>query len=86
MSASEGDNPMEPTEIIDVDGETVACEGGGASGHPRVFLHMDGQGQIDCPPRVFLHMDGQGQIDCPYCGCRFVLKSGAQEAAAGPSP
>jgi uncharacterized Zn-finger protein len=72
MSASEGDNPMEPTEIIDVDGETVACEGGGASGHPRVFLHMD----------------GQGQIDCPYCGCRFVLKSaaGAQEAAAGPSP
>jgi len=72
MSASEGDDPMEPTEIIDVDGDTVACEGGGASGHPRVFLHMD----------------GQGQVDCPYCGCRFVLKSGAgkRETTAASSP
>ncbi len=58
---------MEPNEIIDVDSETVACDGDkGALGHPRVFLSMK----------------GQGQIDCPYCGCRFVLKAGA-EASAG---
>jgi uncharacterized Zn-finger protein len=61
---------MEPTEIIDVDSETVACDGGGAeAGHPRVFLHMD----------------GRGQIDCPYCGRRFVLKQepARQESTAG---
>lgn len=58
---------MEPTEIIDVDSETVACDGGKEPlGHPRVFLNMK----------------GQGQIDCPYCGRRFVLKAGA-EASAG---
>ncbi len=59
---------MEPTEIIDVDSETVACDGGeGALGHPRVFLNMK----------------GQGQIDCPYCGRRFVLKAGAADATPG---
>ena len=52
----------EPTEIIDVDTPKVACDGGkGALGHPRVFLNME----------------GKGQIDCPYCGRRFVLKQGA---------
>lgn len=60
---------MEPTEIIDVDKEVVACDGGeGALGHPRVFLNMK----------------GEGQIDCPYCGRRFVLKAdAAAEASAG---
>jgi uncharacterized Zn-finger protein len=50
---------MEPPEIIAVDSPKVACDGGkGALGHPRVFLNME----------------GKGQIDCPYCGRRFVLK------------
>ena len=58
---------MEPTEIIDVDKEVVACDGGeGALGHPRVFLNMK----------------GQGQIDCPYCGIRFVLTADAAAGAA----
>ena len=49
----------EPSEIIDVETPKVACDGGkGALGHPRVFLNME----------------GKGQIDCPYCGRRFVLK------------
>ncbi|GAB4394481.1 MAG: zinc-finger domain-containing protein [Kiloniellaceae bacterium] len=56
----------EPTEIIDVDTPKVACDGGkGALGHPRVFLNME----------------GKGQIDCPYCGRRFVLKQGAAAPA-----
>lgn len=59
---------MEPTEIIDVDTEVVACDGGeGALGHPRVFLNMK----------------GQGRIDCPYCGRRFVLKAQAASASVG---
>jgi len=48
---------MEPPEILTVDSSTVACDGNGALGHPRVFLNMQ----------------GKGQIDCPYCGRRFVL-------------
>ena len=50
-----------PPEIIEVDSEIVSCDGGGgALGHPRVFLNME----------------GRGQIDCPYCDRRFVLKAG----------
>jgi uncharacterized Zn-finger protein len=50
---------MEPPEILTVDSPKVACDGGsGGLGHPRVFLNMQ----------------GKGQIDCPYCGRRFVLK------------
>ena len=53
---------MEPTEIIEVETQTVACDGGpGGLGHPRVFLNME----------------GLGRIDCPYCSRRFVLKDGA---------
>lgn len=56
---------MEPTEIIHIETETVACDGGdGPLGHPRVFLHMD----------------GKGQIDCPYCGRRFILDKGDKAA------
>src|SRR3546814_6000512 len=41
---------MEPPEIVTVDSAKVACDGGkGALGHPRVFLNMQGKGQIDCP-------------------------------------
>ncbi len=54
--------PMNPPETIEVEQETVACDGGGgALGHPRVYLTLD----------------GDGKIDCPYCGRRFTLKPGA---------
>ena len=57
---------IEPTEIVEVDSETVACDGGdGPLGHPRVFLNME----------------GLGQVDCPYCGRRFILRPGAAVAA-----
>ena len=51
---------MEPPETLYVDNEVIACDGGGgALGHPRVWLNME----------------GKGEIDCPYCGRRFILKS-----------
>ncbi len=57
------DAPLDPPEVVEVDSEIVACEGeGGALGHPRVFLNME----------------GKGYIDCPYCDRRFVLRSGAK--------
>lgn len=59
---------MEPAEIVQVDSEVVACDGGNpALGHPRVWLNME----------------GHGSIDCPYCGRRFVLDENADKPAAG---
>jgi uncharacterized Zn-finger protein len=50
-----------PTEIIEVDQTTVACDGGdGALGHPRVFLHIE-----------------ERSVMCPYCSRLYVLKEGA---------
>jgi uncharacterized Zn-finger protein len=58
---------VEPHEIIEVETETVACDGGeGPLGHPRVYLNMG----------------GGDHVDCPYCGRRFVRKAGAPAAAA----
>ena len=51
---------MEPPEIIEIDSATIACDGGGgALGHPRVFLNMG----------------DEAHIDCPYCGRQYVLKA-----------
>lgn len=58
MSAS-----IEPVEIIEVTELRVACDGGGgALGHPRVFLNLG----------------DEGKIDCPYCGRHFTLKPGTK--------
>jgi uncharacterized Zn-finger protein len=48
---------MQPAEIIHVDKSTVACDGGGgALGHPLVYLPLG----------------PSGRVDCPYCGRRFI--------------
>ncbi len=49
-------------EVIETDSETVACDGGGALGHPKVWLTTR----------------GTGAVDCPYCDRRYVLKPGAR--------
>ena len=52
----------QPFETITVDTDRVACDGGGgALGHPKVFLEMGDE-----------HF-----VECPYCDKRFVLKAGA---------
>jgi uncharacterized Zn-finger protein len=57
----------EPVETVQVNAPTVACDGGpGALGHPKVYLNLG----------------KDRQIDCPYCGKRFVMKEGAGTAAA----
>jgi uncharacterized Zn-finger protein len=54
--------PVEAPEIIETEDTRVACDGGGgALGHPRVFLEMG----------------DETQVECPYCDKRFVLKDGA---------
>ena len=56
---------MDPEEPIYVDTPTVACDGGGgALGHPKVYLKFD----------------DDHEIVCPYCSRRFILNEGAKVA------
>ena len=57
----DGAPTLSPTETIQVDQRTVACDGGGgALGHPRVYLRILTQ-----------------QVMCPYCSRLYVLNPGA---------
>ncbi len=59
---------MQPVETVEVENTRVACDGGGgALGHPRVYLTIG----------------GDRHIDCPYCGCRFTLKDGVEAGGGG---
>jgi len=59
----------EPVETIKTTTSAVSCDGGGgALGHPRIYLQIK--------PQV-------GHIDCPYCGRRYVLDAAAAKASAG---
>ena len=41
---------MKPDEIIQVESRVVGCDGGGgALGHPLVYLKIGGDGEIVCP-------------------------------------
>ncbi len=52
---------IEEPETVEVTSTRVSCDGGGgALGHPRVFLEMG----------------DNTWVDCPYCDRRFVLKEG----------
>ncbi len=51
-------------ETIDVETRDVSCDGGGALGHPLVYLTIG----------------AQGWVECGYCDRRFVLADGATPA------
>ncbi len=54
--------PVEVPEIVHVSTSRVSCDGGGgALGHPRVYLEMG----------------DENFVECPYCDKRFVLEGGA---------
>ena len=53
----------EPFEIITVDTDRVACDGGGGPlGHPKVYLNLG----------------AEGRVECPYCSRLYVLREGAR--------
>ncbi len=59
---------MQPIETIYVETEKVGCDGGGgALGHPLVYITLG----------------KEGHADCPYCSRHFVVKEGARIAAHG---
>jgi len=64
--------PIDPPEVIETDEPKVACDGGGALGHPKVYYD--------------LHT--HGFIDCGYCDRRFVWTKhpGAEAILAGRTP
>ncbi len=54
---------MKPEEIIEVETASVACDGGGgAEGHPRVYLS--------------LKQENAYEVVCPYCSKHYKLKEG----------
>jgi uncharacterized Zn-finger protein len=56
---------MQPFETIIVETRTIACNGGGgAAGHPRVFLNLG----------------PTNRVECPYCSRVFVLAENAVPA------
>ncbi len=56
---------LEPPEIIAVESQTVACDGGDEPhGHPRVYLNLG----------------NEGRVDCPYCGRRYTRRAGSSAA------
>ena len=62
--SSPAENGFPPPEVIVVANKRVMCDGGGgALGHPRVYLEM---GQDDF-------------VECPYCDRRFILKDSAAD-------
>jgi uncharacterized Zn-finger protein len=55
------DMTVPPPETVYSSEAAVACDGGeGALGHPRVYLRMG----------------SEGQVECPYCDRRFILDHG----------
>jgi len=50
-----------PFETVEIDQDTVACDGNGSSaaGHPRVYLNLQ----------------PAGRIECPYCSRTFVKRA-----------
>ena len=63
-----------PPETIRITSQRAACDGAGvidaALGHPRVYLHVD----------------DSGYVDCGYCDRRFVLAGGPADVPAAGAP
>lgn len=60
-------NSVPPSEIIVTEDHRIACDGGGgALGHPKVFLEM---GEHDF-------------VECPYCDRRFVRAGSSEDPNA----
>jgi uncharacterized Zn-finger protein len=55
----------QPFETITVETDRVACDGGGALGHPKVYLNLG---------------DAR-RVECPYCSRLYVLREGADTHA-----
>lgn len=54
---------IEAPEVIEVEDDVVSCDGGGgALGHPLVYLNLG----------------AAGEVECPYCDRKFIRKPGSR--------
>jgi len=64
---ADANNAFPPPEIIVTEDHRIACDGGGgALGHPKIYLEM---GEDDF-------------VECGYCDRRFVRKGSPQDPNA----
>ncbi|MFB0991377.1 MAG: zinc-finger domain-containing protein [Rhodospirillales bacterium] len=56
---------MSDIETIEVETTRVGCDGGGALGHPLVYLEMG----------------RKTEVVCPYCSRTYQLKEGTKASA-----
>lgn len=64
---ADANNAFPPPEIIVTEAHRIACDGGGgALGHPKIYLEM---GEDDF-------------VECGYCDRRFVRKGSPQDPTA----
>ncbi len=69
MKSETADIPFQdPPEVIFVDSKRVVCDGGGgALGHPRVYMEMG----------------ADDHVECGYCDRRFQLRASDHAADPG---
>jgi uncharacterized Zn-finger protein len=85
---------MQPFETIYVDSMIVACNGGGGPlGHPKVYLNLSAEGQVECPycSRLFVHQskraghaEGHG-IEAPSATAAGQARPNEHEPPAAPA-
>jgi uncharacterized Zn-finger protein len=88
---------MPPFETIYIDTMVAACDGGGgALGHPKVFLNLSAAGEVECPycSRLFINKARRGNgAGVVTAGAGDRLEAGAGDhtppstpASGGSSP
>ena len=80
---------MQPFETIYIDSMVAACNGGGGPlGHPKVYLNLSADGQVECPycSRLFLHQSKRAGAR-PHSSVEgHVVEAPAAGAAAPAGP
>jgi uncharacterized Zn-finger protein len=82
---------MPPFETIQIDTMVAACDGGGgALGHPRVFLNLSAAGEVECPycSRLFVNKARRGggaATDSAKAAGPLGARAGDQPPSATPA-
>jgi uncharacterized Zn-finger protein len=85
---------MQPFETIYIDSMVAACNGGGGPlGHPKVYLNLAGNGQVECPycSRLFINraqqehgIEGHG-VETPAAGSLHEARGSDHPPPAAPA-
>lgn len=63
-----GGKIMQSLETVEIDADVAGCDGGGgALGHPLVYLNLG----------------AAGEVECPYCGRSYRKSASARRSGGG---